>query len=702
MRNTNILINIATLIAVVFSFITADIWLLMLLNGSFNTFISTSFVPIIFASIFLVYYFRNSSSKFVISSNTYPFFKNQSFNKPLTIAGILSLLTSLALVALGIDELFLLPWLFFACCLICLYLGLKPSEYSGSCSVTNTITSPKEIIALCCLGIFLVICYLFSIKNNADDTHFVSYIVSLLQHSNAEMFSVDTIFNQGKDNLIFALNYGQSWEALAGLLSVLLGVDHLTIYYLYLPCLFLFISPVPLFYFTKIYYPKHAFISVVFAFTILIAWSSYNHLHGSFFIPRFYQGKAILLTFLLPMLFLYARQFYVNPQLKSGLICTLLLIACGGTSSTGLYMSIIALGLCYLAYTPIRVKNIIKTSLLSLLIILPNLLMLGVVKANLNELESKQRELKIELRKHVNVTQLPPTPVIKEKIREAHSMYWLFGDNRYLAVFMFMFLTTFILTTLLPNVRSNELRRLYLVLGLLAFSHPLASALAKYLGPENLVWRFHWVLPMSIIFSLFSASILSIRAELIQSTLPPILKQFIPLNAVRLMTYGSIFCLAIIFLTLSAGHLSKSYSTEISKHKVNKEAYSVSRYIVENENKNDVILAAKLVAQILPMLERHSELVTSRPLYWKFPYFSADDLIKRKRLQYLIDNIEEISSSDITFLANEINDRKITMLVFKQKGQGNTSALLTERLYTQEGVSFTCESSLSPWMVCTN
>jgi len=379
------------------------------------------------------------------------------------------------------------------------------------------------------------------------------------------------------------------------------------------------------------------------------------------------------------------------------LICTLLLIACGGSSSTGLYMSIIALGLCYFAYAPISVRNIIQAGLLTLLIILPNLFMLGVVKANLNELESKKTEFKIESRNHIDTGQLK-TPTIKEKVRPTHSMYWLFGDNRYLAAFMIMFLATFMLTALSPNVRSNELRRLYLVLGLVAFSHPLAYVLSKSLGPGNLIWRFHWALPMSIIFSLFSASILNIRTEFIKSKLPTFLRNALPLKAIRLMTYGSVFFSAVLFLLLSAGHLAKSYSNKVSIHKVNKEAYSVAQFVVNHENKNDVILASKLVAQILPMLERGSELVTSRPLYWSLPYFSVEDIPKRKRLQYLINNMDKWTIEDALFINAEIQQRHITTLIFPIKVYSKDG--VKSRVHTRVLSQFLCSNHTNTWVIC--
>ncbi len=277
-------------------------------------------------------------------------------------------------------------------------------------------------------------------------------------------------------------------------------------------------------------------------------------------------------------------------------------------------------------------------------------------------------------------------------------MYWLFGDNRYLAAFMIMFLATFMLTALSPNVRSNELRRLYLVLGLVAFSHPLAYVLSKSLGPGNLIWRFHWALPMSIIFSLFSASILNIRTEFIKSKLPTFLRNALPLKAIRLMTYGSVFFSAVLFLLLSAGHLAKSYSNKVSIHKVNKEAYSVAQFVVNHENKNDVILASKLVAQTLPMLERHSELITSRPLYWRLPYFSVEDTTKRKRLQYLINNMDVWTIKDTLFINTEIHQRKISILIF-QINIFNTESIESE-VHSRVLSQFLCKTHNSRWTVC--
>jgi len=695
MKLNNIFLNLSVFLTVTFGIFTLYIWFSQLFGLNFSLLISYLWAPVIISSAFIAYLINkpiqwHRTECFSMNNGSKRHFV---FNK-LIVSSCLFLGVSILLIIRGIDETFLIPWLLLVVGIGSIYFGFyqESPETIGNrvFSSEEGESSLYEVIVLACFGFLLVILYLFSSSTSADDTHFVSYIISLIYHPNTILFKTDSIFNNGGDNFIYILNYGQSWEALSAVISKVTSMDHLYIYYLYLPSLFLFFVPVPLFYFTKFYFPKYALISTFFSLVMLVCWSNYNHLHGMFFIPRFFQGKSILICFFLPLLFVVSRNLFLNPTIKVGIITCLTLISAGGSSSTGLYISILVFGLCFLCFTPLSWKSVKCRAGLLLLILLPNLVMLVTVKNQISAMEEikttySKEQIKLDSTPHNNLSDST-----KEHNRPTRSMYWLFGDNFYLAIFMLMFLVTFFIFYLDNNPLGSELKRLYFIMALLAFNHPLAAFLNDTVGPGNLVWRFHWIIPMGFIFSLFSASLLNCSLD---NIVPSQFREF-PSWVLRWTLVLPIIIVASVFIFLNINHLSTKFTNIIVPLKVNGEALAIAKYLVTDLNQSDKVLAANSVSEILPMLYHESELITSRPLYWGLPYFNLEETRTRKYLQHLINDLSLWSEADLDFFKAELKKRNITTLVYKQST--NLKEVENNSFFTD----FNCSAYKENWVIC--
>ena len=701
MKLNKFFLNLSVFLTAIFGVFTLYIWFFQLFDLNFYSLVSYLWAPVIISSVFIAYLINkpiqwHGIECLPIKSGS----KSQFVINKLTVSSCLFLAVSVLLIIRGVDETFMIPWLL-------LVVGIGSVFFCFYQNIPETIVTSEsergegerllyEVIGLACLGLTLITLYLFSTSTNADDTHFVSYIISLIHHPNSILFITDSIFNNGGGNFVYTLNFGQSWEALSAVISKVTGVDHLYIYYLYLPSLFLFFVPVPLYYFTKVYFPKYALISTFFALIMLVCWSNYNHMHGMFFIPRFYQGKSILICFFLPLLFVVSRSFFLNPNIKLGVITCLTLISAGGSSSTGLYISILVFGLCFLCFTPLNWKSIKCRAGLLLLVLLPNLVMLVTVKGQISSME----EIKTTYSKEdVKLDSIPShnlNDLTKEHNRPIRSMYWLFGDNLYLAIFMLMFLVTFFVFYLDNNPLGAELKRLYFVMALLAFNHPLAAFLNDTVGPGNLVWRFHWIIPMGFIFSLFSASLLSFSSNFSANNVIPSHLQTIPSWVIKWTLISPIIIVVSAFVFLNINHLSTKFTNKVVPIKVNGDALSIAKYLITDLNKSDKILAVNSVAEILPMLHHESELITSRPLYWGLPYFNLEETRTRKYLQHLINDLSLWSEADHEFFKAELKKKNITTLVYKQTTE------LKEVENNNFFPDFNCSSHNENWMICKN
>jgi len=333
--------------------------------------------------------------------------------------------------------------------------------------------------------------------------------------------------------------------------------------------------------------------------------------------------------------------------------------------------------------------------LLSILIITPNIVMLGVVKSEINVVDLLKKELSSEYQQLNIAKNTVYDEEFKKLKRPIYSMYWLFGDNKYLAMFMLLFIASILMVAYSKNkeLNRNELMRFYLILGVLGFGHPISTFLTHTVGPGNLVWRYHWALPMGIIFSFFSANVLNLNlTKIVHSNK---WGKFKVLSAAPIVV---MIAISFFFIVLSINHLQKIIGSKPLLYKVNQAAYTVASNIVKNEKPEDKVLAALHVAEILPMLVRTSELVTSRPLYWRLPYFSVEDLIKRKRLQYLINNMNEWTFDDAQFINTEIKQRNITILTYPLAGDKEEDFISMPHAHVLS--KFTCVTNNVRWKVC--
>ena len=636
---------------ITFAFYTLAIWVGLLSNSTFNQLNHLAIWSLVFA-VPVVAFVHMRQKVHDISGHLVPVLAI-SKAKPITAIAIIGLMAIVGgLTILSLDVYFVLSWLLMLAIGFLFVLPatwmLKPNEEQRSTRLIK-----RESLFLACVGLGLVFLYLMSNVSNADDTHFVSYIVGLLAEPNVPIFSVDKIFNSGLPNYIFALNYGQSWEALVATLSYFTGLDYLAFYYFYLPAVFLFLAPVPVFLFTKTFFPKYALVGTIFSLMVLILWSTYNHMHGFFFIPRMYQGKAIFLTFFLPFIFLYSRVFFQSPNVKSGLLLIACLIGSAGATSSGVYIGLLAMGMGFLAFSPLRLKTISKNALLFIVLSLPNLFMLTQVKQQISEVDQVISETRSSVNEEALSTanQLLPEFAVSQQIKETKrpifSMYWLFGDNKYLLLFCLFLFSPLFFWLLNKQALDSQLLRFLIVVMVIGFAHPIATWLTKTIGPGNLVWRYHWAIPTALLSSVFAASVMSLAFP-------------------RWIKVGVVCVIPLGLALISVNHLKTKFEPSFQTIKIDREALNASQQLTQILTSNDRVLAVSDINQTLPMLLHDAELVISRPLYWHKPYFSGQQLKELKLMQYFIENGANLSERQMSWLLSKLIELNINHVIWKR------------------------------------
>lgn len=579
------------------------------------------------------------------------------------LPALLLILLALVLTVLGVESGFTWSWVAWALGTLWLCISIRPvGRLESPHPVGGSTSQQNPNILLILLGFLLVTIYLLSTRTSADDTHFVAAIVGLLEHPGLPLFSTDSIFKAGAPNYIFMLNTGQSIEALSAVLASLFSLDHLYVYYVIVPVIFLFAVPAVTYYFVKAYSARYALFGSLFALVFLVIWSVYNHLHGMFFMPRFYQGKGVMLMVFLPLVFLFSREFFAKPSLASAVWLGLTLVAAAGASSTGLYIALLCLGMGYLAFCPLNVKRLLLGGSLVLLLALPNMLMGIIVKSDIQWLE---QESPVTQSLVSNGEPIPDFKMVEPEYRPTSSMYWLFGDRFYLAVMMLIITAGLLASRYIPASRMQEASRFFLVCILLGFSHLVAELMSRYVGPANVIWRFHWIIPLPLVLALSFALLMELAAAL-----PGLLPGIRMFSHPRINQWGLSLSLSAAFIVLGIlgwPVLQSSYGLTLQWLKVDQDAMAVARNVATKLTDQSQVLAAENVAQTLPMLQHQGQLVTSRALYWQKPYFAPEETRKRQFMQYVINTPNPLDETELQSFDSLLNEKGVTDVVLTKE-----------------------------------
>lgn len=616
---------------------------------------------VFFSAVLAVLMKLNTFSAVIVPKVNAPTDKVSSRSKSQLIFSAITFVIALLITAFGIDDEFSYTWFIAATGSATLLLSNVVTSYHKA--IVSSEQAPKShVLWLSLCSLLLVFLYLLSNVNNADDTHFISYIVGLLQHPQAPVFSIDSIYNENLPNHIFALNLGQSWEFIIAALSYFSGIDHLTWYYTIAPCILVIFVPWVTYTFVRHFAPQQALLGTLFSLTFLLLWSTHNHMHGFFFIPRFFQGKALLLMLYAPLTCLMVL-LWCRTDSRRYLIATgLAMVACGGVSSTGFYIAGLVAGISLLAFSQWSIKALLKNLALLALVSLPNLVMLVVVKtaiAKVNSYSPVSTLANVDENLALSSTLSTVLPMQPAE-RPITSMYWLFGDNYSLFIILsIVFVALLASYSSQTKERQLSLRWLSLIL-ILCFSHPLASFLGNTIGPGNLIWRFHWAAPLSLVIALSSALIIQNSTAILRLFVPnsPLLARH-----AKTLSYPVLFSIFAVFVVLNGGYALQRYSSSFILHKVPSEAMRAAKETVRVTSESDTIVAQDIVAQMLPMLPRDAKLIASRPLYWSQPYFSSRETKLRERLQTLTDSLNSLTDEQLMLYQSSLKLAGITVIV---------------------------------------
>ena len=586
-----------------------------------------------------------------------------------------ALLGALALVVARTQGDFGLPWsLLFVSVLAAAYFAAAHAAGPGGGQAAPGRADYLSFVVYAVVALSCALLYLFSNATNADDTHFLGAARAVLSYPDLPLFSQDGIFDiPGTDNYIFRLNKGQSWELLAAYLAWIGAADLLSAYYLWLPLSFVVLIPLAMYLVGYRYFGLSTWVGIALAIVFLVSWGVYNHSNGMFFLPRFFQGKGVFVTVMVPVLYWLVRGYLHSLRpLLAGLVC-LALIASGGLTSTALYLALAVVGVAYLSFVPVRWRNILQGGIGLAFASVPSLAMTAWSLVGI-----------------VAMRELPRASLGNSQANDNTSIYWFFGDGTHLAIVLVLTWLGFAVFALMREQRAGalELTRWWLVLVALALNDPLSEWLASLTGISNVRWRWHWVMPVGLVVMLVGAGAFRLLVQ------RPSRGEGVWLRlARRSLVVVPFFILA--FALQSLGSTAKRLASEPVVHKLNPDALAMASAL-RDRFPTALALVDLRVAEILPMLDWGGRLIASRELYWAHPYFAGDEAHDRARLQDLVDRAEAWSADDKVFLSAQIDQRGIDVIVLDAG-----SAHADGAVHDLASLSWTCAPE-GVWAVCTH
>jgi hypothetical protein len=214
---------------------------------------------------------------------------------------------------------------------------------------------------------------------------------------------------------------------------------------------------------------------------VLLCVGEPHRSYGNFAFVRLFQGKAILLSVMLPLVAATALEFALAPGWRRFWRLAAAQIAAVGISSTALWAAPITAGLALAAATALRwraIRNLLWGLAASAYVLALGLLLRGESAALVERGEEFWQEYKTA----------------------AFAMEKVLGSGPLIYVFLFALIASWSLAT------SDLLRRFSVVFALgflLVFWNPFTDAwVAKLLTSEPVYWRVFWLVPLPLLLAL--------------------------------------------------------------------------------------------------------------------------------------------------------------------------------------------------------
>ncbi|MCB2187184.1 MAG: hypothetical protein KQJ78_12245 [Deltaproteobacteria bacterium] len=187
---------------------------------------------------------------------------------------------------------------------------------------------------------------LCSHRPDIDDSAYLNFVVTTLDHPAWPLLSRDGMFGPESFPIYFPIYRAHSFELLVALATRLTGLSHFTLYYLVLPALGAGLVVAGHAWIFHRWLPRGSLAAVAFVVLALVVWGDAHRAFGNFAFVRMFQGKAYLVSLVVPLIIYFAVAYLERPGWRAWILLALAQVAAVGFSSTALLVAPLA---CLLA-----------------------------------------------------------------------------------------------------------------------------------------------------------------------------------------------------------------------------------------------------------------------------------------------------------------------------------------------------------------
>ena len=432
------------------------------------------------------------------------------------------------------------------------------------------------------LGILAACFALTAIRGDLDDAYYVAVAAFTHAHPHAPLLQADPMFDRGGGlPLLFPSYRFSAYEPLGALIAWIFGIPAMDAIYRILPPLAAVATIASTFFCARELNPKRWLVTGSIAIVLLLLLGECHRSFGNFGFVRIFQGKAIFVSALVPLI--YGLSFrYMSSKDRPG---DLLLLV---------YAQLAAIGLSNFAILGAP--------------------MVGLVAAISIAPPFNRETIKKLLRLAATCTVALPylawvalqshdALVFSAFDQESAQAVWLniFGQTQ-----QYLIAGTLLLAPLLvrdPVLRWRLAAPCFILLAVL-LNPWLAAPISRYITSPPVYWRVTWCLPITI----YLATAISVIAEKVHASIRGSERIFAIVTATALLL---LTCLAIPYsVTRQENHIEWSFTGR----KVDGNDLNVAAQAIHLTG-NGQLLASDEISGVVAMYEQHPPLVNVRSFY---------------------------------------------------------------------------------------
>ena len=590
---------------------------LVFLERSFNDLVRFSFLPL-FAFIVLMYLLIKAPLATIPAGPQSP---GRFSLRPLPISIATAICICIPLVYYFTESCLFL-WV--AGVLFLLYQTASTTKPSPAIEEKQR-SSNIEMTGLIAITLLAVVVTMITHRPDLDDSFYLNMATSALDFKNYPLLKYDLIHGIPGVPIHKWVYRLHSYELFTALLSWWADREPVFLYYLILPPISAVMVIFAHWLVLRKCLSKTALLALVFVFIVFLTWGDAHRTPSNFAFVRLFQGKAVAISALIPLIVFFAMEFVDKPNFRNWLLLGLTQTAAVGFTSSALVAAPVASFLVLLgSWRPNRRRTLIVLtgSLASLYFIAAGVYGFWVVDAHF--------------------------PIRKMFIETSSGLNEIMGTG------VHQYFALACLLALGIRFRSSEAGLLPVGFGLTAMFFllsPWTSFFFSRFVVGNFYWRIFWALPFPLVMGLAVGGLMGGILAKVKNWKPAAL----------------LFAGICVLWTAAPGTwtISKANQTRIALPRLKVYyVYDTVKAIKKLTPAKGMVLANEYIACWLPTLRDYPYVVTSRKHYLRslLPYIGKKE-IKTRLLMHAAVSGEIRTMEKLEPVIEEIEKRNIDTIV---------------------------------------